>query len=185
MICLKLTKPIKSVRLIDEPVEWNLEQTLTEANETVSESMESLAQQKKHIEQLCQVLSAITDKLNSNWEMAISNHKEQIARLSVEIARKILEKQACEGDYKIEKVIEQALADVPSGEDIQIHLNPVDIETCNRFFEQNPHHHLANYQFIADPKIGLAECRISCPKGIVNSIIDEQLEHVAELLKKE
>ncbi len=184
MICVQLTKPIKHIQLIDEPLEWVLEQTLVQADQAAAESQEVLTQQQKHLEQLCQTLEAVTEKLNSSWETEVRSHKEQIARLSVEIARKILAKQVNEGDYQIENIIQQALNDVPSGEDIQVHLSPADFEICKRFFEENPGHLPSNCQFAVDPKIQQAECRITCSKGIVNSIIHEQLEHIAELLTK-
>src|SRR4030042_5774295 len=70
--------------------------------------------QKAELSHVCQILNNIADKLNKCYENIFTKHKEEMARLSVEITRKILVKKIEDGDYEIEKVVKEALKNVPT-----------------------------------------------------------------------
>ena len=117
-------------------------------------------------------------KLQSVYEKAIVEHRQAIAKLAVEIARKILAQKVKDGDYQIESIIQEALNNAPTRQDIVVRLNPQDLARCQQMQQQGDGA-VAGVKFVADPGIGPAQCVVETPKGKVESLIDEHLEQVA------
>jgi flagellar biosynthesis/type III secretory pathway protein FliH len=143
-----------------------------------------LKTQKADLSYICQVLNHIAEKLKKCCENIFTKHKEEIARLSVEISRKILVQKIEDGDYKIETIVKEVLKNVPMHQDIEVHLNPKDLELCQQAFQDEQDYKLTGIKLISDPGIGRAECLVKSPKGIVQSFIDEHLEQISEALQK-
>ena len=120
---------------------------------------EELNVQSAEISQACQVLNGLVDKVNKLCEQLHVDHKKEIAKLSVEIARKVLVQKVEEGDYQIEAIIEEALDSVVSRENLVVRLNPGDLAQCQKL-QQEHGGALAEIKFVADANIGLAECLI-------------------------
>ncbi len=139
--------------------------------------------QKAAFSQACRILKALTDKLNQFYDTLFAGHKEEIARLSVEIARKILARQVQNGDYEIESIVKEALANAPTRQDVVVHLNPEDLILCQKAQQDEPSDALAGIKLVPDPNIGRAECLLETQKGIVESLIDEHLERIGKALK--
>lgn len=147
---------------------------------------QDLKAQKTEVLQTCQTLKELVDKLNKFYTEAFSGHKEEIARLAVEIAGKILMQDVEKGNYKIETIVKEALKNVPTRQDVVVHLNPEDLDTFQKLQqdELDKIGTLDGMKFIADSNIGRAECLVDSPKGIIESLIDEHLKRIAEALKK-
>jgi len=139
--------------------------------------------QKAELSRLCQTVRNAADKLNQFYDSIFAGHKEEIARLSVEIARKILLQKIQDGDYQIEAIIQEALKSAPTRQDMSVHLNPDDFARCQKIQQDEPGI-FTGIKFACDPNIGRAECVIETPKGIVESMINEHLERIAKALKK-
>lgn len=139
--------------------------------------------QKDSFMQISKALQDAASKLHDFYDGAFIEHKEQIARLAVEIARKILAKKAEEGDYEIECIVKEAIDNAPSRQDIVVHLNPDDLSQYEQLKQENPGNGLAGVRFVPDANIGRAECVLETPKGIIESLIEQHLEQVAKALK--
>jgi flagellar biosynthesis/type III secretory pathway protein FliH len=131
-----------------------------------------------------QAINEVVTKLNQLYEKVFAEQKEEIARLSVEIARKVLMQKVEDGDYKIESIIKEALNNAPTRQDIVVHLNPEDLEECQEALKENPGGSLSDIKFVSDSNIGRAECLLESPKGVVESLINEHLERISKALKK-
>lgn len=140
--------------------------------------------QKTALSQACLALNKAAAKLQESCDEVFARHREEIARLSVEIARKILMQKVENGDYKIESIVKEALVNVPSRQDVVVRLNPEDLAQCLKAQQDAPGGELASVQLVADPGIGRAECVLESPKGIIKSLIDENLERVGKALGK-
>jgi flagellar biosynthesis/type III secretory pathway protein FliH len=115
----------------------------------------------------------------------IAQQPEQVAKLSVEIARKILTRRIQNGDYKIETILKEVLKNTPpTRTDIVVRLNPQDLAQCQKLQQDESDSDFTNIKFIADTNIGAAQCVLETPKGIVKSLIDEQLARIEEALAK-
>ena len=135
------------------------------------------------ISQACRTLNNLINKLNQFCDTIFAEHKEEIAKLSVEIARKILMQKVQEGEYEIESIIKEALKNAPTRKDVVVHVNPEDHALCQKVLQDQPNGDLAGIQFISDPNIGRAECLLETPKGIIKSLLDEHLEQIGNALK--
>jgi len=152
----------------------NAEQILTQDSEA----------QKSAFSQAYQALNAVITKLNECYDKVFVEHKEEIAKLSVEIARKILVQKVEDGAYEIESIVKEALNNAPTRQDIVVHLNPEDCAQCQKAQQDEANGDLAGIKFVSDPNIKRAECLLESPKGIVKSLINEHLERISKALKK-
>lgn len=177
-VTIQLERPIASAKLLDEA--GGEVQTAS----AESRQAELLAQQKEGVAQVCQALQDAANKVNEFQEKLFKEHKEQIAKLSVEIARKILMQKVQEGDYAIESIVEEALKNAPTHQDLAVHLNPEDLAQCQKLQQEDATGTLAGVKLVSDPNIGRAECLLETPKGIIESLIDEHLERIGKALEK-
>jgi len=196
-VTIKLLKPIKSVEILDDGdqqadcslppdeasagYELNGSEASNVPRVTPSQDLEA---QKTAFMQSCRVLNGVVGKLNEFCEKIFAEHREEIARLSVEIARKILMQKVQDGDYEIESIIKEALKNIPTRQDVVVHVNPEDFNRCQKAGQDEPNGILSGIKFVSDPNIGRAECLVESPKGIIRSLIDEHLEQIGKALQK-
>lgn len=177
-----LERPIISVRILDG-YNSNAESSVTDSMNPAANVDQTMAQRDLYSE-VCRTLQGLAAKLNQFYDEIFAGQKEEIAKLSVEIARKILAQKTEDGDYQIEAVVKEALGNAPTHQDAVVHLNPQDLAQCQKLQQNDEAGDLAGVKFVADANIERAECLLESPKGIITSAIDEQLERIAEALKK-
>ena len=188
-LTVNLNKPITSARFLDdyagsEAVQSpcpDIEESDADTAQILKQDLEA---QKEVFSQACQALNGVIAKVNQFCDKLYVEHREEIARLSVEIARKILMQKVENRDYEIESIIKEALNNAPGGQDLVVHLNPEDIEKCRKAQQDEPGGVLAGIKLIPDPNIGRAECLLESPKGIIKSMIDDNLERISKALEK-
>jgi flagellar biosynthesis/type III secretory pathway protein FliH len=191
---INLSGPITSVKIVENHKASNNndssldrsddERDLHQQTDTGQISIQELKAGKAAFVQACQTLNSVTDKLNQFCTQLFSEHKKEIAGLSVEIARKILVQKIENGDYKIESIVQEALNNAPTHQDIVIHLNPEDLANCQKAQQDEPGGAFAGIKFVPDSKIGRAECLLESSQGIVESLINEQLDKISKALQK-
>lgn len=182
-LTISLSKPVASVGILDNyPGPLGGEQV--EAEEAGGQVLTAeLQAQKAAFSQACQTLNGVIDRLNEFYDKVFVGHSEEIARLSVEIARKILMQKIENGDYEIESIVKEAIENAPDRQDMVVHLHPEDVAQCQRAQQDDPGSALVGVTFVRDSNIGRAECLLESPKGIVKSLIDENLERIDRALK--
>jgi flagellar assembly protein FliH len=191
-----LTKPIISAQILETcpaPIESRnklngrgtelVSQTYV-GSDTKTPAMQGGQTQKAELLQTCRILNDITNKLNKFYEDILTKQKEEIIDLAIKIARKILVQKVEKGDYKIETIVKEALKNVPTRHEVNVYLNPTDLEQCQKALENGQNGTLTDIKFISDPNIGQAECLVKSPKGAIHSFIEEHLEQIDEALKK-
>jgi flagellar biosynthesis/type III secretory pathway protein FliH len=176
---VKLARPIKSVRIADDYDSMN---QVSNSNQT--RLTEELGVQKKLYSEVCRTLQIAAARLNQFYDQIFAGHKEEIARLSIEIARKVLVQKVQDGDYKIESIVMETLKNAPTHQDLVLKLNPKDLTDCQKAQQENGGEALAGVKLVADANIGRAECILESPKGIIKSLIDEHLEQIGRALAK-
>jgi flagellar biosynthesis/type III secretory pathway protein FliH len=177
MPAVKLAKPIESLKVIQNPT------TAASMNDTGQDISEELESRNQQCAQALQTLEAITANLQLVYEKAIIEHRQGIAKLAVEIARKVLAQKVKEGDYRIESIIQEALNNAPTRQEIVVRLNAQDLTRCQQTLQQF-NETFAGIKFIADPGIEPAQCVVDTPKGKIESLINENLEQVERALSK-
>ena len=133
-------------------------------------------------ENLCQKLEATISQFDSSFNEMLAGQKEQIAKLSVEIARKVIMQKIDEKDYKIEAIIQSALENTPAKTDIIVSLNPMDLTDLQQRQSDETFKASEGVSFVADVNIGPAECIIESPKGIIKSLINSHIEEIQNAL---
>jgi flagellar biosynthesis/type III secretory pathway protein FliH len=133
------------------------------------------------IKRLCTLLMEMVENINIFYEKNISEHREAIARLSVEIARKILAKKISERDYPMEEIVKEALKNAPARKDLVLCINPQDYLLLRKLQTQGDSNSnlLDGIELVSDPAVGPAECIIKTSKGTIRSLIDEHLERIS------
>ncbi|HBG26621.1 MAG: hypothetical protein A2Y10_04720 [Planctomycetes bacterium GWF2_41_51] len=180
-IFVKLANPLKSVKII-ENYKAAPEPTAAVTDTEQTKLMNELNAQKSLYSQACQTVQSIAEKLNHIYEQIYVEQSEQIAKLSVEIARKVLMQKVQDGDYEIESIIKEILKNSPSQQDLTVHLSPKDFNDCQKMQSENQA--FDGIKLVSDDNVGNAECVLESPKGIIKSIIDEHLEEIGKALKK-
>lgn len=193
---INLNQPVTSVKMLTAEDSQRAAQefrfnSANSADSTVK-IMQDLEKQKAETAQLYRVLSSLVDELSKFYDGLLASHKEEIAKLSVEIARKILMQKVQKGDYQIEAIVKEALKNAPVRQGVVVHLNPADLTGLGKLAgwhvgragKDDSGDALADVKFIADSNIGPAECLVETPKGIIKSLIDEHLQRIREALEK-
>ena len=164
--------PISSVIMVDEPQE-------TTSADLPQEKEGRSMRNEQELEGICRALKEAVCQLNTSCEQTFSSNREQIVRLSVQIAEKILLKEISSGNYEIEKIVAEALKTAPTQQDVVVRINPQDLQR----YHQSGNDLLANVKLVADPGIGCAECVVETNKGMIEYFINEHLRQVTEALE--
>ena len=183
MLTINLSRPVKTALVMNDQSGILDGERVEESVASEQLSTAELDAQKAVFVKATQVLNGIVEKLNEFCDKMFAGHKEEIAHLSVEIARKILMCKVENGDYDIESIVKKALENAPGREELVVHLHPDDLAQCQKAQKNEPNSALAGIKFVSDSNIGRAECLLESPKGIVKSLIDENLERIAGALK--
>jgi len=188
-LLVSLEKPITSAEFIDESAVGvggpgpGLAQANSAAN-AVQDSVQNSEAQENKFPQTFQAINGVVTKLNQFYEKVFAGQKEEIAKLSVEIARKVLMQKVEDGDYEIQTIIKEALNSAPTKQDIVVHLNPEDLAEYQKALQNEPDDTLADIKFVSDSNIERAECLLESPKGTIESLINEHLDRISKALKK-
>jgi flagellar biosynthesis/type III secretory pathway protein FliH len=182
MATINLAGPIESLKVIQSPtIVVDMPGEVPDDGE--QDALVELESQKQMYAEAIKTLETATAKLHTVYEKMIVEHRQAIAKLAVEIARKILAQKVKDGDYQIESIIQEALNNSPTRQDVIIRLNPQDLLRCQQM-QQQGEMAVAGVKFVADPGIGPAQCVVETPKGKVESLIEEHLEQVNRALCK-
>jgi flagellar biosynthesis/type III secretory pathway protein FliH len=179
-IAINLPNTIESITILDDchaPVRAD-----TKSGQRGNDLNSQIEQ--KELLYACTALNTAAEKIHELYEKIIIQKKEEIAKLSIEIARKILKYKIETNDYEIESIILEALRNCPSTHDIILHLNPKDFEQCQKIQEKNNNGILAAVKLVADPNVERAEFILKSPKGTILSQINEQLKQIGDALGK-
>jgi flagellar biosynthesis/type III secretory pathway protein FliH len=196
-LTINLARPVAALRVVDAaqgspPSDKGSGGTAGTAAEhdpsrALKEHLQNAKETEQHrqsLAQSCRLIDSIAGKLNELYDQTLARNRGDIARLAVEIARKVLAGRISKGDYDLQPVIEEALKRAPARQEIVIRVNPEDLPQCQQLQRDNPDSQLADLNFAADWSIARADCLIETPKGIVKSFVEEHLARIADALER-
>jgi flagellar assembly protein FliH len=184
-VTIELEKPLETVELANNATGAESDGHLNNANEPTAPAISTAGQdgfQNQKLEPVFEALNSAAAKLKHLQENIIKEHKEHIAKLAVEIARKVLMQEIKESDYKIEAIIQEALDHVQTPQDVVVHLNPEDFAQCQISEAENDKENFKDVKLVPDPNVGKAECLVETPKGVIESVIEEHLDNISKAL---
>jgi flagellar biosynthesis/type III secretory pathway protein FliH len=173
VIQLSGASPISSVALVDPPVPA----AKTPVPQTPSSEMEI-----RRLRQAAAALEQAAEEIGNFSRQLFSSHREQLIRLSIEIAAKVLAKEIHQRNYEIEKIISQALEEVPQGRPVTVKLNPEDLKTYQQILSQKDAQTLSHIHPVADGSVGPGQCIIETEQGVIEWIIEEHLKRISDAL---
>jgi len=193
MFSIKLAEPVTSVQVqndnraaSDDTSGCLGDNEVCAATEAQRVKMvQDLENQKIEMARTCETLNGMIRKVHQFQDELLATQQEEIAKFSVEIARKILMQKVQDRDYQIESIVQEALRQAPVHQDVVVHLHPDDLAQCQKLLDSQPGALGAGstgIKFVADSDIGRAECVLQTPKGIVKSLLDEHLKRIDEAL---
>ena len=112
-----------------------------------------------------------------------STQREHIAKLSVDIAEKILLKEIGERRYEIETIVQESLKNAPSQHGVVVRLNSEDLDVYQKAAKESGKDVLANVKLMADANLGPAQCVVETDKGMIEYFIEQHLQLIGEALK--
>jgi flagellar assembly protein FliH len=188
MQTIHLMQPIVTASVVDPEalrIEPPASNPQSEIHNLKSDDLQKeLQQQKDDLARLVETVNGVAAGLHKSYEQMLASNHGEIAKLAIEIARKILMSKAGKGDYEIQAIVEEALKQAPTRQNVVVRLHPEDLPRCQQLQRDNPQSPLAELEFAADWSIGRGECLVETPKGIVPSFIEEHLEHISGALQK-
>jgi flagellar biosynthesis/type III secretory pathway protein FliH len=155
-----------------------------EPSPPAEELSRQLQEQQAELAQQLETVNGLVRSLTQLHEQTLVGNRVEIARLAVEIARKILMYKVEQGDYEIQAIVEEALKQAPTRQNLVVHVSAEDLPRCQQLQSENPQGALAELEFAADWNVGRGECLVETPKGVVKSFIAEHLERIGEALQK-
>jgi flagellar assembly protein FliH len=185
---IKLLRPMAAASIADA-TQWRIAdgglRISTSDLHSPSDTLQrELQQQKDELARLLTTIQNLGEGLARLQEQTLASNRGEIAKLAVEIARKILLGKVGKGDYEIQAIVEEALQQAPTRQNIVIRLNPEDLPRCQQLQRENPQGPLAELQFTADSSIGRGECLVETPEGIVRSFLEEHLDRIGEAMQR-
>lgn len=174
-LSIGIPKPVGSFSL------GNQNDNNTTVDYDAARKVRAQAKQQK-MEAVCTALSQAVKQIDQLRSEIIEQSKEQLARLAVEIAEIILKDKISNKEYNIEKIISETIKEAPDRQNIEIHISPEDFADSTDLIEKNPKSPLAGLKLVSDAEIGKAQCRVITQKGIIDCLIDEQLEQISQVI---
>jgi flagellar assembly protein FliH len=141
-----------------------------------------LKRQRDALASAAKALESAAAQVKSLYEQAVAAHGGEIAKLAVEIAKKVLCGEVQEHHYKIETIIAEAAKNLPSRDDVVIHVNPADEAALRE--NAAAIGELKDIRIASDQAVGCAGCVLETPKGIVESFVEQRLEQIGRALQE-
>lgn len=182
ILAIDLAGPVSAVTILDGYSGPAIDERTETGTDNEHVLKKELDEQQALFMGACRTLNGVVENLNDFCDKMFSRHREEIAHLAVEIARKILVQKIEKGDYEIESIVKKALENAPGHEDLVVHLHPDDVAQFQAAQEAEPKGELAGIKLVSDSNISRAECLLEGSKGIVKSLINENLERIARAL---
>lgn len=179
-LTIHIDRPIETAAVIGNQTDDGL----TAAEHPGDSGQLEINQQKARLAQLCSALKKIIETLDKFQDSAFTRRKEDIVKLSLEIARKVLAQKVKESDYQIESIIHQALEGLTVQQDVIVRLNPTDHSRIEELLKSSEINDFRGLTFVSDGKIAPAECVLETNQGTIEALIEEKLQHIADALRK-
>jgi flagellar biosynthesis/type III secretory pathway protein FliH len=168
---LQLPLAVGTVRVLN-PNAKSRDKTAAADDAVITEEM------KKNMDSLRESLNQAVEKINLYGLNLFATHREKIASLAVQIAARVLAKEIEQGHYEMEKILTQAIREVPAGQIVEIRLNPKDLKTCEQYLKNESITSGQEIKLTADASVGQAECVVHTHEGILESRIEEHLRQI-------
>lgn len=159
-----------------------VERLRLEVQQQLADAQQQLQQDRKQITQAMNTLKTVVRELAAFRDEIEKSFQVQTLELGLAIAEKVLMQQIQERSYDVDPIVKEALSQLPYRGEIEIRLNPNDLQRCEMVGVVNDGD--STLHFVADPGISPAGCVVQSIEGRVESSVDVSLEQVEEALRQ-
>jgi len=179
-IQIRLDRPIAAVKVVQQrPGAPETSQEQAQATSPAEPGVQA------GLEALCSARSALekaAGELRELQQRFLKEAEEQLLKLSVEIARKVLVQEIKAESYEVDPIVRQALGEIPRETDVVVYMNPNDLSRCELAGEGD-RDASRQVRFVPDPAVKPAECRLETSQGTVESSVEGHLVEIASALR--
>ena len=141
---------------------------------------------KKRLEETAKRLEALIENLSELKSRLYRESEEEILRLSIEIARKIVQRELSLDGEAVLRTIRKAVDFLNERTSIKVLVNPADMEKVKETLpELRTGKKIENIELIEDPSVARGGCILQTGFGTINATIEDQLAAIAEELEDE
>ena len=185
---IKLTAPIIAVHTADrrQAATGDLASPTYEAALAAmqTEMQQQLTGGMARISSARQALAVAGDEFRRVQEQLVGELEQNVVKLALEVAHKVLMQEVQAGNYQIEPIIKEALLHVSVRKNVVVRLNPEDYAVCEMAQQSGgvaPN--AGDLHFIADPMVPRAACVLETSQGVVESSVDGHLDEISKALQ--
>lgn len=135
---------------------------------------------KRKLEGVINDLSSILNEMKDLRRKAYEENEEELIKITIAIAKKIINSELKINRDVISNVIKNALTKCTDRNNIKIRVNPLDIETLNKYLPNSIQSidGMKNISFEEDRSIGQGGCIIETGQGDIDARIEKQIMEI-------
>lgn len=147
---------------------------------------EAFDELKKEFEEKTEGLLELIESIESVWPDMLRKYEEQIAELSLNMAKKVLFSNLTLDSNFVKIAIKEALRELPDPYEVTIGVNPDDYNIIEMIKEDffSRFENLKNVTIISDPAIGRGGCTIDSETGGITQTVENRLRELEDALLK-
>jgi len=149
-----------------------------------TEMQQQLAGGMAQINSARQALAAAADEFRRAQEQLVGELEQNVVKLALEVAHKVLMREVQAGNYQIEAIIKEALLHVSVRKNVVVRLNPEDYAVCEMDQQSGgAAPNAGDLHVIADPMVPRAACVLETSQGVVESSVEGHLDEISKALQ--
>lgn len=139
----------------------------------------AIAEEFKKFEDRVKSIEQVIENLNREYSKQIRQLKDVIVPLAIKIAEHIIQKEVKVNPQVVVKQVEKALEIIDNERILELHLNPLDVETLRNVECQllsDPR--FEGVEIIPDPHVAQGGCVLETDAGRIDANIESQLRKI-------
>ena len=141
---------------------------------------------QKRLDEAAKRLDALIRSLSELKSKILKESEEEIVKLAIEIARKIVRRELQTDPEAVLRTIRQAISHVNDRSTVRILLNPDDMEKVKEVLpELRAEKKIDRVELIENTRVERGGCIIETGFGMINATIEDQLALISEELEEE
>jgi flagellar assembly protein FliH len=120
----------------------------------------------------------IIQAIDNSMQIFDDDMVDVIKQLAVSISKQVIRRELQTNSEQVVSVVKEAIKLLPlDNSRLTIHLNPNDINTLKKVFNQNDI--ISSYCLIEDPSVQCGGCKLATDESIIDATIDSQIAQIS------
>ena len=120
----------------------------------------------------------IIQAIDNSMQIFDDDMVDVIKQLAVSISKQVIRRELQTNSEQVVSVVKEAIKLLPlDNSRLTIHLNPSDINTLKKVFNQDDI--VSSYSLIEDPSVQCGGCKLATDESIIDATIDSQIAQIS------